>query len=137
MKEFKVLVVEDSASSQMTIQDILLPYADCDGALDGISAVAKFRDAMLSDKPYDLICMDITMPKMDGKTALSIIREIERHKGAKETPVIMITAVGDTMSKIEAMHELKVASYLMKPVTKEALIKVLQKIKSSEILRKQ
>jgi len=129
MEKLRVLVVEDSVSSQKTIQDILSPYADCDRALDGISAVGKFRDALLSNKPYDLVFMDITMPQMNGKTALSIIRGIEDQKGAKQTPVIMTTAVGDAMSKIEALHELKATSYLIKPVTKDALMKELSKLK--------
>jgi two-component system chemotaxis response regulator CheY len=129
MKKLRVLVVEDSASSQTEIQDILLPYADCDGALDGISAVGKFRDALLANEPYDLICMDITMPNMDGKTALSIIREMEHQRKIKDTPVIMLTASRDALSRIETLSELKAHSYLVKPVTKETLIKELRRLK--------
>lgn len=123
-----MLVVEDSESSQITIKNILLPYADCDGALDGVSAVGKFRDALLSNDRYDVICMDITMPKMDGKAALRIIREIERQQGSTSTPVIMITASGDAMSKIETMHELRATSYLVKPISKESLIATIRKL---------
>ena len=128
-KRLKIMVVEDSESSQREIQEMLLPYADCEEARDGISAVGKFRDALLANEPYDLICMDITMPNMDGKTALSIIREIERQKKIKETPVIMLTASRDALSRIETLSELKAHSYLVKPITREALVKEIMRLK--------
>ena len=127
-KKLKALIVEDSASSQIMLQSILSVHAQCDGALDGVSAIGKFRDAVLTDQPYDFICMDITMPKMDGKTALSIMREIERQKGKGETPVIMITSAGSTLNRIETMHELRATSFLTKPITPEALIAELGRL---------
>lgn len=122
----KSLVVEDDFIARRILKDILSSYGNCDIAVDGEEAVHAFRLAWEEDKPYDLICMDIMMPKLDGQTALGQIRELEKLlsiENSQEAKVIMITAIDDPKSVVNAFAKGGVASYIVKPINKQRLMK--------------
>lgn len=124
-----VLIVEDDATSRELLMEFLAPYGSCDIAVDGREAVDAFK-AALKSKPYDLICMDIMMPNMDGQQALKNIREIESKEGIgkdHEVKVIMTTALCDPKSITEAFHDGRATSYIIKPVTWDRLYEKLSK----------
>ncbi len=75
----KCLIVEDDFISRRILRELLGMYFDCEIAVDGEEAVTAFRLAHDSKSPYDLICMDIMMPKMDGHEALRLIRQLEKE----------------------------------------------------------
>ncbi len=79
----KMLIVEDEFLIRKIMQKILSHYGDCDIAVDGEEAVDAFRMAWEEKAPYDLICMDIMMPNINGQEALRKIREIERELAVK------------------------------------------------------
>ena len=90
--KLKILVVEDDFMVRQVIRDILEVYGVVDIAVNGEEAVQAFRVAWRREEPYDLICMDIMMPVMDGNEALVKIRDIERSLGIigpEEVKVIM------------------------------------------------
>ncbi|MEW5803948.1 MAG: response regulator [bacterium] len=119
------LIVEDDFITRRILKDILSPYGTCDVAVDGEEAVHAFRLAWEEDNPYDLICMDIMMPKMDGHEALSQIREFEKLlsiRGSMETKVIMITALSDPKNVIRALAKEGAAAYITKPINKQKLL---------------
>ncbi|HYA88059.1 MAG TPA: response regulator [Nitrospirota bacterium] len=92
----KILIVEGDIVSRRILKDILSPHGDCDVARDGSEAIQMYRLAREGRKPFDLICMDIMMPKVDGQEALVKIRELERTWGVRsrdEVRVIMISAL--------------------------------------------
>ena len=67
---------------------------------------------------YDLICMDILLPEMDGQEAVRQIRSLERERGILSSggaKIIMTTAVDDMKDVIRSFQELCDA-YLVKPV---------------------
>ena len=70
----KILVVEDDFGSRRMMQKLLEPYGDVDVVVDGEEAVEAFKMAWEESTPYDMIFMDIMMPKMDGHEALKRIR---------------------------------------------------------------
>ena len=75
----RILIVEDEITCRMLLKEILSLYGDCDIAVDGEQAIYAFRLAWEENKPYDLICMDIMMPNIDGQKALEKIREKKRR----------------------------------------------------------
>lgn len=84
---FKILVVDDEKS----IREVIRTYAEFEGhevveARDGLEAIDKVRE-----EDFDVIVMDIMMPKLDGIAATKAIRDMERPD-AVEIPIIAMTA---------------------------------------------
>lgn len=124
----KTLIVEDDFTSRLLLQTILSPYGECHVAVNGREAIEAFTTARHDGAPYDLLCLDIMMPEMDGQTALKEIRAIEEADGILSTfgvKIIMTTALGEPKNVIDAFMELCDA-YIIKPVEKAKLLSILQ-----------
>ncbi|MFP4315680.1 MAG: response regulator [Desulfovibrionales bacterium] len=121
----KILIVEDDFISRRILHKILLPYGQCDIAVDGIEAIQAFEYAWKDGKPYDLICLDIMMPKVDGFNALKKIRELELNLGVEEdsaAKVIITTALKDPSTIVDGEFANFANSYIVKPITKQSLL---------------
>jgi two-component system chemotaxis response regulator CheY len=127
----KILIVEDDFMVRQILRDILEPYGVVDIAVNGEEAVQAFRVAWRQNSPYDLLCMDIMMPVMDGNAALIKIREIELSLGiigSEEVKVIMISALDDVKTVVKAYSKGGATSYIVKPIEKERLIGEMRSI---------
>lgn len=125
----RMLVAEDDLASRKYILKILEPYGECDFTVNGIEALDAFLLALDEKKPYDLICLDIMMPKADGMKVLKTIRLIEKQKGIEESKrvkIIMTTALNDTET-INNSYEIGCEAFAAKPIDAEKLIKVIKK----------
>lgn len=123
----KSLIVDDDFFSRRILQTILTGYGECHVAVDGKEALFAFKQALAEEEPYDVICLDIMMPEMTGQEVLKEIREIEKNKnilGDKSTKIIMTTALDDSENIKTAFRE-QCESYLIKPIHKSKLIKIL------------
>ncbi|MBP1756850.1 MAG: cheY7, partial [Firmicutes bacterium] len=92
----RILIAEDDFVSRKYMLKFLSKFGDCDLVVDGLEALDAFLIGMREDKPYDLICLDYMMPKVDGGKVLKSIRDFELQKGIlpdKKVKVIMTTAV--------------------------------------------
>ncbi|UZP65956.1 response regulator [Desulfovibrio mangrovi] len=126
----RFLIVEDDFTSRKFMQSILSPYGECDIAVNGREAVEAFM-ASLEGPEYDLICLDIMMPEMDGQEALRHIREIEKSKGirsADEVKVVMTTALDDPKNVVEAYYKGGATSYVPKPIDRHLFIQLLKNL---------
>jgi two-component system, chemotaxis family, chemotaxis protein CheY len=126
----KVLIVEDDFTSRMILQRFLSPYGVCDVVMDGNEALQAYQMAWEEKKPYDLICMDIMMPNMNGHEAITKIRELESALGGKyvkKTVIIMTTSRDDTNDVKDAI-ERGANWYLLKPVNKQHLLNKLREL---------
>jgi two-component system chemotaxis response regulator CheY len=124
-----VLIVEDDFVSRKLLHRMLSPYGECDIVVDGIEAVEAFKLALEDGHPYDLVCMDIMMPRMDGQEALGQIRQLEAQKCVHEmnaAKVVMTTAVDDNKQVTQAFYKGGAASYFIKPIDQEKLIAELR-----------
>jgi two-component system, chemotaxis family, chemotaxis protein CheY len=124
----RILIVEDEFGSRKLMQKFLSPYGVCDLAVDGEEAVEAFTLAMKEEEPYDLICLDIMMPKKDGQTVLKEIREIEeRHNinGLDGVKIIMTTALNDPKNILEAFKS-QCEAYIPKPISKQKLLEEMR-----------
>ena len=120
----RTLIAEDEFTSRFLLQKFLSQYGDAQVAVNGKESVTAFRAARESGRPYDLICMDIQMPEMDGQTAVREIRVIEEDGGTLSTDgvkIIMTTAQEDAKNVIESFKSLCDA-YLFKPIDTEKLL---------------
>jgi two-component system chemotaxis response regulator CheY len=127
----RILVAEDDFISRRLIKDILIPYGECDIVVDGEEAVKAFQLAWDEKKPYDLVCLDIMMPNVNGQEALRRIRVVEKEKGVqgpKEAKVIMITVLDDPKTVVEALHKGGATSYIVKPISKGKLLDELRSL---------
>jgi two-component system, chemotaxis family, chemotaxis protein CheY len=115
---FKVLVVDDSMFVAKQIGQILTSegYEVVSTAADGLEGVEKYKELCPN---VDLVTMDITMPKMDGITALEQIMAFD-----KNAKVVMISALGKEELVKKALL-LGAKNYIVKPLDRK---KVLERI---------
>ncbi len=121
----KALVVEDDFISRTMLQEILAPYGTCHVAANGHECMAAFQQALGRGEPYDLICLDIMMPEMDGQTALKELRQMEQTSGiggSNLAKVIMVTALSDAKNIMHSFMKGTCQAYLTKPVNADELI---------------
>ncbi len=118
---YRILVVDDEEH----IREVLKEYAEFEGhtvdeAGDGMQAVE-----MVKNTDYDIIVMDVMMPKLDGFSACKEIRKI------KSTPVLMLSARGEEYDKLFGF-EIGVDDYVVKPFSpKEVMARINAIIKRS------
>jgi two-component system chemotaxis response regulator CheY len=120
----KSLVVEDDFTSRFLLQTILSLYGECHGAVNGREALTVYRKAKEKGEPFDLICLDIMMPEMDGLEALRHFRSLEKEEDLSDqsgVKIIMTTALSDTENMNQAMKN-SCDAYLVKPINKSKLL---------------
>jgi len=126
----KILIAEDDPGSNRLLSSMLYQYGECLSVNNGLSAVETVSQALIDKKPFNLIMLDIMMPKLDGHACLKKIRELEKeHKVEKSASakIIMITALSDKKNVLEAFKGSSNA-YIVKPVIKEKIEKELKKL---------
>lgn len=125
----KILLAEDDFVTRKFMTGFLLKYGECDVTVDGMEAVDAFMMALEDDEPYDLVCLDIMMPVMDGYQALMGIRNLEKERNIpkeKQAKIIMATALNDEKN-VKMAFELGCTVYSGKPIDQEKFEQVLKK----------
>ena len=126
----KILIAEDDFASRKFMLRFLSQYGECDVTVDGMEAVDAFTMALDADEGYDLVCLDIMMPELDGYQALKQIREYEKEKGISEddgAKIIMTTALNEGRNVTKAF-ELGCVAYAGKPIDQDKFENVLRKL---------
>jgi len=126
----KILLAEDDFVTRKFMTNFLSKYGECDVTVDGMEAVDAFMMALEEDAPYDLVCLDIMMPVMDGYQALMGIRNLEKDHGISledGAKVIMTTALNDEKN-VKMAFELGCTIYSGKPIDQEKFEQALKKI---------
>jgi two-component system chemotaxis response regulator CheY len=125
----RTLIVEDDYTSQIILENALKSFSSCDAVTNGVEAVAGFRRALDEARPYDLICMDIMMPELNGQDALRQIRHIEKTMdvpAADEVKVVMTTALSETRQVADALFKGGASAYFVKPIHIDHFLKELK-----------
>jgi two-component system chemotaxis response regulator CheY len=127
----KTLIVEDDFTSRLLLQELLKSYGPVHIAVNGNEALDAVRSALEADEPYDLICLDIMMPEMDGQEALREIRSIEEARGifSSEGSKIMMTTVMADLKNVSTAYMNLCDAYLTKPIQKSVLGQELRTLK--------
>lgn len=130
MKKLKILLAEDDFATRKFMSKFLEKYGDVDVTVDGMEAVDAFLMSMEDDEPYDLVCLDVMMPVMDGYQALMGIRNIEKQRNIAQedmVKVIMTTALNDERN-VKKAFELGCTVYSGKPLNVDKFEEVLTKL---------
>lgn len=125
----KSLIIDDELTSRELLSLILKPYGPVETASDGLEGLKAYNLA-LGREPYDLIMLDIMLPKMDGQQVLKSIRRIEQERGVvgpEQVRIVMISALGD-FSNVSQAFASACTSYLTKPILPEKLRAELAKL---------
>ena len=126
----KILLAEDDFATRKFMLNFLSRYGECDVTVDGMEAVDAFMMALEDGEPYDLICLDIMMPVMDGYQALVGIRNLEKERNVPEDKaarVIITTALNDEQN-VKMAFELGCTIYSGKPIDKDRFEQALKKL---------
>ncbi len=108
----KILIVEDDLSIQALLHDFIEEAGhSVVSAFDGVEALAKY-----SEQPFDLILLDIMLPKIDGYGVCEVIRQ------KSDVPIIMLTALSGEEEQIRGL-DLQVDDYITKPFSMPILIR--------------
>lgn len=125
----KILLAEDDFVTRKFMTGFLSKYGECDVTVDGMEAVDAFMMALEDDAPYDLVCLDIMMPVMDGYQALMGIRNLEMERNIpkeKQAKIIMTTALNDEKN-VKMAFDLGCTVYSGKPIDQDKFELVLKK----------
>lgn len=126
----KILIVEDDWASRKFMQKFLTQYGECDVVVDGLEALEAVLLSLQSEEFYDLVCLDIMIPKVDGVKVLKTLRELEKKKGIlpeRRAKVIMTTALTGSDFIKEAL-KIGCEGYVEKPIDIQKVIDMMRKL---------
>lgn len=126
----KVLIAEDDFVSQLLMKEYLDGYGEVSLAVTGKEALTLASAALAAGEPYDLICLDIMMPEMDGQQALREIRAAEASSAAgrsRPAKIVMTTALAERKDIVQAFGS-RCDGYLVKPFDRASVVATLAEI---------
>ncbi len=126
----RILIAEDDRVSRTFLTQFMSQYGECDVAVDGMEALDCFMDSIKNKEPYQLLCLDVMMPKVDGLKVLKVIRALEEQREVKQSEhlrIIMMTAITDTEHVDEAFR-MGCDAYAAKPVDTEQVVEVMKSL---------
>jgi two-component system, chemotaxis family, chemotaxis protein CheY len=124
----RTLIVEDDFIARTIMQELLKDLGPCHVAVNGVEAVRAVSAALAAQQQYDVICLDIMMPEMDGQSALLEIRKLEEAAGfavGMGAKVIITTALADKENIMRAFRN-AADTYLVKPIEKAKLLECIR-----------
>ncbi len=112
----KLLIVDDSLIIRRAIERTLASerFSEVRVAANGRLGVAEYKNYM-----PDVVTMDITMPDMDGLTAVELILSMD-----KNAVILMVSALADKPTAVEAVKR-GASGFLLKPITADSLLEAI------------
>ena len=126
----KILIVDDDATNRKLLFSMLEDNGDCEEAEDGVRAVEKVRASIQAQELYDIIFLDLKMPRMDGHETLTEIRKMEEENGiltGDGAKVVVVSALNDQENIISAFRA-GCEYYLVKPFQQNKLFQLMHEM---------
>lgn len=123
----KTLIADDDLTSRLLLAGYLKVHSEVQVVVNGLEAVEAVRLAMETGHPFNLVCLDINMPELDGQQALNAIRQMESNAGIetkKRVRIFMTTGLGDKATVVNAVQN-RCDYYLVKPFSQITLLQKL------------
>ena len=116
------LVVDDHVTNCLILREILAALgAEVTDAASGREAIAEWRRAAASGRPYNLVLLDCRMPEMDG---FQVVEEIKRAGPSQDLTIVML-ASDHWADDIARTYDLGLGGYLIKPIRKSDLLQTV------------
>jgi two-component system response regulator len=133
MQKFFILIAEDDADDRFLLQTAFDENGFTDSlefvenGIELIEYLSGISQKKILDAQYPgFILLDLNMPKKDGR---EVLKEIKQHPELKKIPVIIFTTTKNE-NEIRRCYELGANTYVVKPVSFDGLVKVIQEIRS-------
>ena len=126
----KILIAEDDFIARKVLSNFLTKYGEIDVTENGQMALKLFTQKLEAGEGYDLVCLDIMMPRLNGHEALEAIRQIESKQGAKSikrAKVIMTTALDDSQNILKSFNN-QCDGYITKPYSWDKLETEMERV---------
>jgi len=127
----KTLIVEDVHFLGMILERIVEPFSMVEFAKDGSQAIDMFSKAVVKNEPYDLIFLDLLMPKIDGFEVLFHVRKFENDfnlDADKKSKIIVVSTFSDAENVTKA-RKAGCDGYIVKPYRKDKVLEELRSLK--------
>lgn len=130
-KPIKALIVEDVFLIQRLIAHLIQDYAECKPAENGKDAINLFTSEYFNGVPFNLVCLDIYLPEMNGIEVLKSIRAFEEEIRLKEDERCKIVMVSSSSNHnmVNSAKKVGCDGYVTKPFTKNEVIAELLRLK--------
>jgi two-component system, chemotaxis family, chemotaxis protein CheY len=111
----KIIILDDVLMNVQVLAEAVSQFGSVDGFQDADRAMDQIRGAYLTGAPYDLLFLDITMPRHDGLDLLeAVVKMGKTYPGPKRTKVVMVTAHGEREQIVRAVQG-GADGYILKP----------------------
>ena len=119
----RILIAEDDQTCSLILESMLKPYGSTVVDEDGEAVIRTVTSDLIKQQPFDLICLDIMMPGLDGQACLRCIRAIEYgfgRLGGAGAKILMTTGL-DAPEAIMTAFRSQCEGYLVKPIERARL----------------
>jgi two-component system chemotaxis response regulator CheY len=125
----RILIADDEFVNRSLLLALLRPFGEMEVAVDGREAISAVEAAIAGGRHYDLLCLDIMMPHVDGQQVLVAVRDLEERAGIPRIArckIVMTTALSGYEQIRRAFD--RCDSYLVKPLAKGTLYRQLARL---------
>jgi len=129
MENITTLVVENHTITRKILYNILQTFGTCDVACEGLEGLERVKQSFVNNNHYDLFCLDIEMQNFDGLKLLELVRKLEKTHNVEKNSIILMTTAHGVKDTIRECCQLGCSGFLVKPVEKYNLLKILKKHK--------
>lgn len=123
----KTLIVDDVEMNRELLAMFLEGHGAVVSAESGEEALERVNEALAAGSYFDLICMDISMPGINGHETLKRIREIEAESDGERAVVFMVTGSSSPDDMFDALIQGECDDYLTKPLMQGSFSELLTK----------
>jgi two-component system, chemotaxis family, chemotaxis protein CheY len=123
----RVLIVDDCELSRQFLILAVEAFSEIDTAENGAEAIQLAKQAIDNNDNYNLICVDLSMPMMDGHETMQAIRKMESDANVARAVVFMVTASSCPDDMLQAITHGECDDYLLKPVKQKTFRELLKK----------
>ena len=126
----RTLIVDDQESNIKVLEKQLTRFGECDHAVSGKRALEKAAGAMAEGRRFDLICLDIMMPEMDGHAVLVELNKLDDRQGlsgSDRTRIVMVSGASPKDHLFKAFRE-ECDAFIRKPIDRKELLNQIHEL---------